>query len=252
MRKIAYISGGLGPLSPSMERVQKFLRSVASPDTVIDVYSGMGSLESRVGTYEPRPRHPIESEYDLLNSFPHEVSKFIDAEKEGYQAAIMNCSGDPGLSGIREAVSIPIIGPGVTGRHVCSQICHKFSVLTTGKKGPVNILLEHEEPHKLGRWISTRRIGLGVLEVSGNPEKAYQAMLAEARKAMLEEGADAFTYGCMSMAFIDVDKRLENELGVPFVNPAKASVKIAELCIDLELTHSKLTYPTPEKMTNGP
>jgi len=78
MRKIAYISGGLGPLSSSMERVQKFLRSAASPGTAIDLYSGMGSLESRVGTYEPHPRHPLESEYDLLNYFPYEVSKFID------------------------------------------------------------------------------------------------------------------------------------------------------------------------------
>jgi allantoin racemase len=250
MRKIVYISGGLGPLSPSMERVQKVLGNVVASDTIIDVYGGMVSLESRVGTYEPRPRHPIESEYDLLNSFPPEVGKFIEAEKEGYQAAIMNCSGDPGLPGIREAVSIPIIGPGVTGRHVTSQICHKFMVLTTGKKRPVNILLEHEEPHNLGRWVSTRRIGLGVLEVSENPERAYDAMLVEARKAMSEEGADAITYGCMSMAFIDFDKRLEADLGVPFMNPAKASVKIAELCIDLELTHSKLTYPTPEKLAN--
>jgi allantoin racemase len=123
-------------------------------------------------------------------------------------------------------------------------------VLTTGKKGPVNILLEHKEPHNLGRWASKRRISLGVLDVSENPERAYNAMLVEARKTMAEEGADAFTYGCMSMAFIDIDKQLEAELGVPFMKSAKASVKLAELFIDLELTHSKLTYPTPERLAN--
>ena len=107
-------------------------------------------------------------------------------------------------------------------------------------------MMEHENPHNLGRWVSTRTIGLGVLDVREKPDEAYNAMVREAKIAMAEDGADAFTYGCMSMAFMDVDKRLEEELKVPFINPAKVAVKVAEMYIDLGIMHNKITFPTPE------
>jgi hypothetical protein len=40
MRKIAFIGGGMGPLSPEHERRQQILRDVASPGTQVDMYGG--------------------------------------------------------------------------------------------------------------------------------------------------------------------------------------------------------------------
>lgn len=246
MRKIAFIGGGMGPLSPELTRRLNILRSVAAPDTQVDMYGGKGSIESRKGEYKGSGKFgAIEDEYGLAYAFPHEAKVCVEAEEDGYQAAILACGGDPGLFAIFEAVSIPVIGPGTTARHICSLISHKFTLLTTGKYGKVNSLLEHENPHGLGRWVSTRKIGMGVLDVRERPEDCYEATKREAQNAMKEEGSDAFTYGCMSMAFLDMDKRLEEELGVPFVNPAKVAVKMAETYIDLGIKHNKLTFQTP-------
>jgi allantoin racemase len=107
--------------------------------------------------------------------------------------------------------------------------------------------MEHEYPHGLGRWVSTRSVGMGVIDVREEPEEAFKATLREAKAAMKEEGSDAFTYGCMSMAFLDMDKRLEEETGVPFVNPAKVAVRMAEMYINLGIKHSKITFPTPSR-----
>ena len=247
MRKIAFISGGFGPLSPEMVRRHGVLQSAASSGTQVDMYGGKGSIESRKGEYKGTGKFgAIESEYGLAYGFPHEAKVCFEAEQEGYDAIILACGGDPGLFGIFESVSIPVIGPGTTARHICSLISHKFTLLTTGRRGSVYHLMEHENPHNLGRWVSTRAIGMGVLDVRERPEEAYNATIREAKAAMAEEGADAFTYGCMSMAFLDIDKKLESELGVPFINPAKVAVKTAEMFIDLKIRHNKITFPTPE------
>lgn len=246
MKKIAFISGGYGPLSPEMERRQKILMSVTTPGHKIEFYGGKGSIESRKGEYKGTGKFgSIESEYELSYVFPHEVKMVVEAEEESYDAVILACGGDPGLFGIYEAVTIPVIGPGTTARHICSLISHNFSLLTIGKHGPVKKVFEHERPNNLGRWVSTRSIGMEVLDVRDHPDKAFNATLMVAKKAMKEDGADAFTYGCMSMAFLDMDKRLEAELGVPFVNPVKVAVRIAEMYIDLGLKHSKITFPNP-------
>jgi allantoin racemase len=248
MRKIAFISGGMGPLSPEMKRRHGILQAAAFSDTQIDMYGGKGSIESRKGEYKGTGKFgAIEDEYGLAYAFPREAKVVVEAEEDGYDAIILACGGDPGLFAVFEAVSIPVVGPGTAARHVCSLISHKFTLLTTGKETEINSLLDHENPNTLDRWVSTRKIGMGVIEVRERPEECYNATLEQARLAMREEGSDAFTYGCMSMAFLDMDKRLEEELGVPFVNPAKVSVRIAEMMIDLGLKHNKISFPTPTR-----
>jgi allantoin racemase len=247
MRKIAFISGGMGPLSPEMKRRHSILQASATSGTRIDMYGGKGSIESRIGEYKGTGKFgAIEDEYGLAYAFPHEARLVTEAEEEGFDAVILSCGGDPGLFAVFEAVSIPVIGPGTAARHVCSLISHKFTLLTTGKKTSVNNLLSHEYPNNLGRWVSTRKIGMGVLEVRERPLECYHATLEQARLAMKEEGSDAFTYGCMSMAFLEMEERLEKDLGVPFINPAKVSVRFAEMMIDFGIRHSKISFPTPD------
>ena len=249
MRKIAFIAGVPEPLPPELKRRHAILQAAASPGSRIDMYAGKTSAKPTHAEQSSTEQFAAtESEYDMAYEFVEDVKLVAEAEEEGYDAAILACAGDPGLSAIRESVSIPVVGPGTTARHVCSLISHRFTLLTTGRPRPVKFLFDHEQPHGLGRWVSTRSIGLGVLEVREKPEEAFKATLREANVAMAEDGADAFTYGCMSMAFLDMDKRLEEELGVPFVNPAKVSVRMAEMYIDFGIRHSKITFPSPTKV----
>jgi len=52
----------------------------------------------------------------------------------------------------------------------------------------------------------------------------------------------------MRMTFLEMEEELEAELGVPFVNPAKVAVRMAEMYIDLGLRHSKLGFPAPKNL----
>ena len=240
-RKIAFLmaSATTGRLTGELARRERILRSIAGPDTQIDIFGLEEKPErSRLGT--------IQSEYEASVSTPKELKCAMAAERAGYQAVIIPCGGDPGVAPLREVLKIPVIPPGSTSKHVCSMLGRRFTVLTTGR-GPPRRTEIHERDGLL-KLVSVHHIGLSVPEVRESPEEAYEAMVREGKRAVEEYGADSVTYGCMSMGFLMVDDKLTEEISVPAVNPVKMAVKVAEMFIDLDITHSKLAYPVPPSL----
>ncbi|HIE24334.1 MAG TPA: hypothetical protein EYP68_08930 [Candidatus Korarchaeota archaeon] len=241
MRKIAFLvpTAATGKLSGELARREKLLRSIAGPGTQIDIFG----LETNP---EKSYLDIIESEYDASMDVPRTLECAIAAEKAGYQALIISCGGDPGVVPLREVVTVPIIPPGMAAKHICSMLGRKFSILTTGSGQPKRT--EIYERNGLLKLVSIHPIGLSVLEVRREKERTLVAMIREGKRAVKEFGAESVTYGCMSMGFLMVDEELAGEIGVPAVNPVKVSVKMAEMFIDLGITHSKLAYPFPKSI----
>ena len=77
----------------------------------------------------------------------------------------------------------------------------------------------------------------------GEEAKVKAALLAESRKAVEDDGADTIILGCTGM--IGMAKALQETLGIPVIDPAIASLKIAESLVDMKISHSKRVYPTP-------
>jgi allantoin racemase len=97
------------------------------------------------------------------------------------------------------------------------------------------------------KWVSSRSIGLSVLELRIDPEKTFEACLKQCKIAIEEDQADAITWSCSGLSVMDgLDDRLMEELEIPVINPWKAGVRLAEMCIDFGWKHSKLTYPSPD------
>lgn len=244
MRKIAFLmaSASTGKLSGELARREKILRSLASPDTQIDIFGLQDDpAKSHLGT--------IQSAYEAVMSTPEEIVCAMAAEHAGYKAVIIPCGGDPGVAPLREVLTIPVIPPGSTAKHICSMLGPRFSVLTTGSGS--SKWTEIHERDGLMKLISVHPIGLSVPEVREKPEEAYAVMVREGRKAVEEYGACSVTYGCMSMGFLMVDDRLTGKIGVPAINPVKTSVRTAEMLIDLGITHSKHAYPVPPSLEAG-
>jgi allantoin racemase len=241
MRKIAFLmaSASTGGLSGELARREKILRSIASQETQLDIFG----LEE-----DPGKSHlgTIQSAYEASISTVEDLECAMAAEKAGYQAVIIPCGGDPGVAPLREVLSVPVIPPGSTAKHLCSLLGPRFSVLTTGKGAPHRT--EIHEREGLLKLVSIHPVGLTVPEVRAKPEEAFEAMVREGRRAVDEYGACSVTYGCMSMGFLMVDDRLTEEIGVPAINPVKAAVKLAEALIDLGITHSKRAYPVPPSL----
>ena len=237
-KRIAFLlpTACTGKLSGELARREEVLRSIVSPGTRIDIFG----LEK-----DPAKSHlsTSQSAYDGALSTPEDLKCAVEAEKAGYQAVIIACGADPGVAPIREVLHIPVVPPGSAARHLCSMLGHRFSVLATGKGHPKST--EIHERDGLLKLVSIHPIGLTVPEVRVKPKEAYQAMVIEGKRAVKEFGACAVTYGCMSMGFLMVDDKLTKAIGVPAINPVRAAVRVAEMFIDLGITHSKGSYPIP-------
>jgi allantoin racemase len=94
---------------------------------------------------------------------------------------------------------------------------------------------------------------MSTLEVDGDPESAVRAVVAEARKAVQIDRAEAICLGCAGMA--GLEEAITSELHVPVIDGVGAAVRLAEAIVGLGLRTSKIsTYAAPEakKITAWP
>jgi len=151
------------------------------------------------------------------------------------------------LTACREKVSIPVIGSGENSILLAGQLGNQISILSP--------LSENKETFKnkimrLGlekKYCSTRSINTKVLSLAKDKKSTLDKLIKAGKKAVNEDGADILVLGCMSMAFHDITEVVEKKLGVPVINPVKASILMAESLVKMKLVHSKLAYPTPAK-----
>ncbi|KKK91382.1 hypothetical protein LCGC14_2713540, partial [marine sediment metagenome] len=74
-------------------------------------------------------------------------------------------------------------------------------------------------------------------------KKAFKAILEEAKIAIKEDGAEVIVLGCTGMS--SLTGKLQKELDVPVIDPAAASLKLAEIYVSMGLTTSKIAYEAP-------
>ena len=179
-----------------------YLRSIASQGTEVDavqVLSGPSAIESEVDSVEAGP----------------EILRLVrEAEKDGCDAVIVWCGGDPALRAARELVDIPIIGPGESMRLLASMLGDKPCGVTPD---------------------------IPVLEMRRDLGKTTRA-IKKAVEDKIERGeGDSFYLGCL--ALWGVGKALREALGVPIIDGAEASLIMAEAAVRLGLKHSRIAYP---------
>ena len=148
----------------------------------------------------------IESEADAVLAGPEILRLVRAAEGDGCDAAIIWCGGDPALGAARELVSMPVIGPGESMEALAS---------TMGRK-PCRITPD-----------------IPVLEMRRDLEATVSAIKAMAQERIRRGEGDAFMLGCL--ALWGLGRRLREETGVPIVDGAEASLKMAELTVKLGL-----------------
>lgn len=54
----------------------------------------------------------IVTEDDAAEAAPHVVEAVLDAERDGFDGAIVDCTDDPGVDEARAQAGIPVVGPG--------------------------------------------------------------------------------------------------------------------------------------------
>ncbi len=185
------------------------------------------------------------------------VRKAREAEKAGYKAIIVLCLGDPNLFSLREAVSIPVLGPLQTTWHFCSMLAGRFSIIS-----PIEIeeLANHDWEDLWARYefkdnlVSVRQIPfkqsleeIGKLSMQKPiPEELVQPALDACIKAIEQDGAPAITFGCTFISGLvdEVIARLKAKgYSIPVINPVPLTVEVARLLIKMKLSHSAKAFP---------
>ena len=171
------------------------------------------------------------------------------AEKENFDAVIIGCFYDPGLHEAREVTNMIITAPCESSVLIASALGHKFSIIV-GRKKWIPLMMRNVINYGLkDRLTSFKAIGLGVYDFHKDEEETKRRLINAAREA-IAEGAEVLILGCT--IFFGFYKELQKIVGVPVIDPVIASLKYAELLVEVKKisgwSHSKVYEyePPPE------
>lgn len=241
--RIAYVVPGpmsKGPMGrKEMERRERLLNLWAFDGTevrVLDVPTGPSSIESA---------------YEEMLAIPATLDLIMACERDGFDAAIIGCFGDPGLEAARELVSMPVVGPCESSMLLAASLGHKFSVLTIFDSLIAGQELLATKAGVREKLASVRATGIPVLELMTDPAATRERLIEVAAACVKEDRADSFLFGCMTMSFLDLADDIAAEVGAPAINAGRAALKQAETLVSMGLSHSKTAWPAPAKMAAG-
>ncbi|MEH6492010.1 aspartate/glutamate racemase family protein [Halopseudomonas sp.] len=194
----------------------------------------------------------IESHFDEAVSAVGVLEEVLAGEREGADAYIIACFGDPGLNAARELTRAPVIGIAEAAFHVASLISTRFSVVTTLPRTAIiaeHLLDSYGFSHSCRK---VRAADIPVLELEDNPDLALQLIIEECLRAKREDNIGAIVLGCGGMA--DLTPQITEAVGLPIVEGVTAAVKLAEAVVGLGLGTSKfgdLAFPRPKPFSGS-
>ena len=150
--------------------------------------------------------------------------KLIREKERDYSAFVVACYSDPGLHSLREATRKPVLG---------ISECGILNALTLGQKFGVIAILQQSIPRHLryvgalgvaDRLAGEVAVGLPVVELS-DEKKTFGRMVESGRLLRDTHGANVVVMGCAGMA--RYRKPLQDEIGIPVVEPTQAAVAMA-------------------------
>jgi allantoin racemase len=166
----------------------------------------------------------------------------LNAEAEGFDAVVIGCLLEPGVSAAKELLRIPVVGFAQASLHLASLTAHSFSFIVSGINNKSNRAL-YDIVRQYGfidHLASIRSAGFSPLAFTRADEEPQliKKMLSEAINAIKEDGAEAI----IGYGGYEVIKVLREELPVPVINPIQASILIAELLVRAKIAQSKVAF----------
>lgn len=179
-----------------------------------------------------RGPHHVEYHYYGALVMPDVLHMLRQAEREGFDAAVVGCFYDPGQKEAREVVErMPVIFPAETCGYLAATMADKFSILV-GRRKWIPAMRDLMERYGLGgKLASFKVLELGVLDFQKDPPETERRMVALAREAVEQDGAEAVILGCT--AEFGFAQALQKEIGVPVLDATVTPFKFAEFKAEL-------------------
>lgn len=191
----------------------------------------------------------LDSYYEDLVFDAYVAEAGLRSEEEGYDAVIMDTVSDSGMWALRSRLSIPVIGPGLVSYAVAVMLGKRFSIITMWDRW-THLYEKNLALYDLKQKCASVRsveIPPDVEALFTGKEEEMFAKLAEAgRKAIEEDGADVLLLGSTTMH--QAGAYMNEHLPVPVLNPGPVGIKMAELLVQLGLSHSKVAFRSPSSI----
>ena len=150
--------------------------------------------------------------------------KLVRERESEYAAFVIACYSDPGLHSVREATRKPVLGISECGILTALTLGHKFGVIAILQKSIPRHLRYVGALGVTERLAAELPVGIPVVELS-DEKKTFGRMVQVGKTLREEHGADVVVMGCAGMA--RYRKPLQDEIGVPVVEPTQAAVAMA-------------------------
>lgn len=148
-------------------------------------------------------------------------ARSLEAEASAF---VIACFSDPGLYSLREITRVPVLGIAETGVLTALSLGHRFGVISILPASIPRHLRYFGAMGVTDRLAADLSIGMGVQELSDR-SKAMARLITVGRQLRDEHRADTVVLGCAGMA--SMREELQNEIGIPVVEPTQATVATA-------------------------
>ena len=156
----------------------------------------------------------------------------LEAERQGYDAAVIGCFYDLALYESREmATNIVVTAPCESSLLLAASLGSTFSIIV-GRRKWIPQMRANVHHYGFGeRLASFRTLEFGVLDYHTDEAETERRFIAAGRKAIEDDGAELIVLGCTASS--GFYQKMQEALGVPVIDSAIAAFKHAEQLIEI-------------------
>jgi Asp/Glu/hydantoin racemase len=189
---------------------------------------GLTAVTAREGT----PYIATRADLALAGSAALAAYREVAVAQE-FDAVLLGCFGDPGLTMLREEASCPVVSLADAACAMAAAFAKRFSVLTGGTAW-ISILQElFSSSEYASRITSIRAIGMTGDEIVVSSAPALALLHGEIEACVREDGADAIIIGGAGLA--GLARRLAPRSPVPLIDSVAAGICYAQALARMRL-----------------
>lgn len=168
------------------------------------------------------------------------IRNIIRARDAEAAAFVIACYSDPGMYAARESTTKPVFGIAESGMLTAMSLGSAFGIIAILNRSIPRHIRYIRSLGLEGRLAGDRALELPVVELS-NESKTYERMVRVGTELRDLDGADVLVMGCAGMSRYRA--RLEDQLGIPVVDPSQVAVGMAITAVQLGQTNGRLLQP---------
>ncbi|MFG2960985.1 aspartate/glutamate racemase family protein [Streptomyces sp. NPDC048291] len=159
----------------------------------------------------------------------------IRAERDGFDAFVIGCCYDPGLTQCRELVDIPVVGPLEASIMNARPFGHRYAVVTGHHKAATEIADRVRIYGQEQNCLAVSHVGWFIDDMIKSPAAVAQDAYGTSLRIMREAGAETIVIACtiVSACYEITAAKDESLRGISVIDPNIMAVKQAEMLASL-------------------